>query len=79
MSLTTAGTDAQLCLYSITVGFIAYFAIGLYQNKQQYGVYELPHRDFWKEVPYLIQDTGKHAWKSLSGGGSSRGAYEPLG
>lgn len=40
---------------SIILGLIIYFVLGTYQNHQQYGVYEIPHRDFWREAPYLVQ------------------------
>ncbi|PWN26777.1 hypothetical protein BDZ90DRAFT_232887 [Jaminaea rosea] len=70
--------------FLIIMGLIIYFVLGTYQNHQKYGVYEIPHRDFWREAPYLVQDAGRHAWKSIaggSGGGSSgrgSGGYEPL-
>ncbi|CAO1616255.1 unnamed protein product [Sympodiomycopsis kandeliae] len=67
-----------LIIFAI-LGLIAYFIIGTYTNHQRYGTYEIPHRDFWREAPYLVQDAGRHAWKSVSGQGSGgRGAYEPL-
>ncbi|CAO1618369.1 unnamed protein product [Parajaminaea phylloscopi] len=65
-----------------SLALIAYFAIGTYLNQQRYGVMEIPHRDFWRESPYLVMDVGRHAWKSVSGsggGGSGRpGGYEAL-
>lgn len=61
------------------IGMLAYFVIGTYLNHQRYGTYEIPHRDFWREAPYLMSDAGSHAFKSIFGQGySGRGSYEPL-
>ncbi|KDN53223.1 hypothetical protein K437DRAFT_253238 [Tilletiaria anomala UBC 951] len=60
--------------------FGTYFALGTYRNYQQFGIIEIPHKEFWRESPFLLQDVAKQALRGLSGGfrGSSRGDYEAL-
>jgi hypothetical protein len=65
-------------LFSIFVGGLAYFAIGFWRNYNEFGVIELPNKDFWREAPYIAKDMGKHIYSTVSGQGSSRGAYEPV-
>ncbi|KAG9110205.1 hypothetical protein FRC07_008222 [Ceratobasidium sp. 392] len=53
----------------------AYFGLGAYHNYNQYGAsgWDLvPHRDFWRDVPYLIRDLISQLFSS---GRSSRGGY----
>jgi len=53
----------------------AYFGLGAYHNYNQYGSSGwdlIPHRDFWRDVPYLIRDLVSHLFSS---GRSSRGGY----
>ncbi|KAI6040285.1 autophagy-related protein 27 [Pisolithus marmoratus] len=41
----------------------AYFGVGIYRNYSNYGArgFDLiPHRDFWREVPYMLQDVVHH-------------------
>ncbi|WWC95211.1 hypothetical protein V866_002069 [Kwoniella sp. B9012] len=66
---------------SIT-GLIAYFAIGIFYNHQQYsakGWDLIPHRDFWREVPVLLQDLFSHLFAGLRGSSGGRGGYSSLG
>ncbi|RXK41480.1 hypothetical protein M231_01188 [Tremella mesenterica] len=61
------------------IGLILYFVIGITYNHQQYsarGFDLIPHRDFWRELPSLIQDLSSHLLSGLRGG---RGGYHSLG
>lgn len=64
--------------FFLIVGGIIYFAAGLWRNYNEHGVIELPNKDFWREAPYIAKDMGKHIYSTVSGQGSSRGAYEPV-
>lgn len=58
----------------------AYFLIGIYHNYTNYGASGwdlIPHRDFWREVPYLLRDLGYHLVTALRGG-PSRGGYQSV-
>ncbi|KIR59273.1 hypothetical protein I314_04788 [Cryptococcus bacillisporus CA1873] len=67
----------------IIIGLILYFAIGIFYNHQQYsarGWDLIPHRDFWREVPTLVQDLVSHVMANVRGSGSGgRGGYSSLG
>ncbi|OXB35313.1 hypothetical protein J007_04980 [Cryptococcus neoformans] len=68
----------------IIIGLILYFAIGIFYNHQQYsarGWDLIPHRDFWREVPTLLQDLVSHVVANVrgSGSGGGRGGYSSLG
>ncbi|KIJ49493.1 hypothetical protein M422DRAFT_27858 [Sphaerobolus stellatus SS14] len=55
----------------LLLAFVAYFALGAYHNYNSYGAtgWDLvPHRDFWREVPYLIRDFGEHLCSTLRPG-----------
>jgi len=63
------------------VGLVAYFALGVLYNHQQYsarGWDLIPHRDFWREFPLLLQDLFSHLFAGLRGSGA-RGGYSSLG
>lgn len=71
------------------VGFAGYMLAGMYKNYNNYGAtgWDLvPHRDFWRESPYIAKDAVTHVWQSVSGdrgrggfgGSAGRGAYEPV-
>jgi len=61
------------------VVFAGYFALGAYYNYTTYGatgVDLIPHRDFWREVPYMLRDVLSHLCSSFqSRQSSSRGGY----
>ena len=61
-------------------GFGIYFILGTYRNYTQFGVMEIPHKDFWRESPYLVKDVAQQAVRSVSGnrGSAGRGDYESL-
>ncbi|GAA6007647.1 autophagy-related protein 27 [Rhodotorula paludigena] len=59
----------------LVVAFVAYFAIGSYQNYTTYsatGWDMIPHRDVWRDLPYVVADLFK-------GRGGSRNGYSALG
>lgn len=71
------------------VGFAAYMGVGMYNNYNNYGAsgWDLvPHKDFWRESPYIARDAATHIWQTVSGnrggggfgGAGGRGAYEPI-
>lgn len=50
------------------LSFAAYFALGAYYNYSTYGATGLdliPHRDFWREVPYMLRDVVSHLCSSV--------------
>jgi len=61
------------------VSFAGYFALGAYYNYTTYGatgVDLIPHRDFWREVPYMLRDVVSHLCSSFqTRQSSSRGGY----
>ncbi|KAK7472798.1 type II membrane protein [Stygiomarasmius scandens] len=63
----------------LLLAFAAYFGIGAYYNYTTYGASGMdliPHRDFWKEVPYLLSDVVSHLCSTFrSRRTSSRGGY----
>jgi hypothetical protein len=64
--------------FFVFAGGMVYLAAGLWRNYNEYGVIELPNKDFWREAPYIAKDMGKHIYSTVSGQSSSRGAYEPV-
>lgn len=75
--------------FLLFVGFIAYMGLGMYSNYNNYGAsgWDLvPHKDFWRESPYIARDAATHVWQTVSGnrggggysGAGGRGAYEPI-
>jgi len=63
------------------LAFGAYFALGAYYNYNKYGAsgWDLvPHRDFWRDVPFLVRDVFNHLFSSIrprGGSLSGRGGY----
>ncbi|GAA6040027.1 hypothetical protein JCM8097_004745 [Rhodosporidiobolus ruineniae] len=57
------------------LGFAAYLALGIWNNYTQYGATgwdAVPHRDVWRDLPYVVADLFK-------GRGGSRNGYSALG
>ncbi|KAG6820732.1 hypothetical protein H0H93_012378 [Arthromyces matolae] len=53
----------------VLIAFAAYFGLGAYYNYTNYGARGadlLPHRDFWKEVPYMLRDVIGHLCSSMA-------------
>ncbi|WWC72168.1 uncharacterized protein I206_106128 [Kwoniella pini CBS 10737] len=72
----------KFIFWLIIIGLILYFAIGIFYNHQQYsakGWDLIPHRDFWREVPVLLQDLFSHLFAGLRGSSGGRGGYNSLG
>lgn len=65
--------------YRILLAFASYFGIGAYYNYSTYGATGMdliPHRDFWREVPYMLRDVFDHLCTSVKPRSSgSRGGY----
>ncbi|OCH95114.1 hypothetical protein OBBRIDRAFT_721112 [Obba rivulosa] len=63
----------------LLLAFIAYFALGAYYNYSTYGARGkdlIPHRDFWREVPYMLHDVVSHLCSAVRPRHpSSRGGY----
>ncbi|KAI0256035.1 autophagy-related protein 27 [Lactifluus subvellereus] len=63
----------------LLIAFASYFALGAYYNYTTYGatgVDLIPHRDFWREVPYMLRDVVSHLCSSFqSRHSSNRGGY----
>ncbi|KAI9458550.1 type II membrane protein [Russula earlei] len=61
------------------IAFAGYFSLGAYYNYTTYGatgVDLIPHRDFWREVPYMLRDVVSHLCSSFqSRPSASRGGY----
>jgi len=59
--------------------FVGYFILGAYYNYSTYGATGadlIPHRDFWREVPYMLRDVVSHLCSSFRPRrSSSRGGY----
>ncbi|KAH7339886.1 autophagy-related protein 27 [Rhizoctonia solani] len=69
------GSSMGWFFFILLVIIVAYFALGAYHNYNQYGAAGwdlIPHRDFWRDVPYLIRDLVSHLFTS---GRSGRGGY----
>ena len=75
--------------FLLLAGFVAYMGVGMYNNYNNYGAsgWDLvPHKDFWRESPYIARDAATHVWQTVSGnrggggfsGAGGRGAYEPI-
>ncbi|KAG1816084.1 autophagy-related protein 27 [Suillus subaureus] len=62
----------------LLLAFSAYFMLGAYYNYSTYGargVDLIPHRDFWREVPYMLQDVVSHLCSTVRPQRSTRGGY----
>ncbi|KAF9268901.1 hypothetical protein L218DRAFT_538473 [Marasmius fiardii PR-910] len=63
----------------LILAFAAYFGLGAYHNYTTYGASGMdliPHRDFWKEVPYMLSDVVSHLCSTVrSRRTSNRGGY----
>ncbi|KAI6121743.1 autophagy-related protein 27 [Pisolithus sp. B1] len=62
----------------LLLAFCAYAALGAYHNYSVYGARGLdliPHRDFWREVPYLLQDVVHHLCSNVRPRQSGRRGY----
>ncbi|KAF8313130.1 hypothetical protein DL93DRAFT_1204545 [Clavulina sp. PMI_390] len=73
------GSGVSWFFSMLLLAFVAYFGIGAWYNYNNYGASGwdlLPHRDFWRDVPHLIQDVVSHLFTSVrSSQRTSRGGY----
>ncbi|KAH9935643.1 autophagy-related protein 27 [Fomitopsis serialis] len=62
----------------LLLAFVAYFGLGAYYNYSTYGATGLdliPHRDFWREVPYMFKDVVSHLCSAVRPRHTNRGGY----
>ncbi|EGN99720.1 type II membrane protein [Serpula lacrymans var. lacrymans S7.3] len=74
----SVGSGLGFFFLVLLLAFIAYFALGAYYKYSTYGARGadlIPHRDFWKEVPYMLQDVVSHLCSAVRPRRSSRGGY----
>ncbi|KAF8973249.1 putative autophagy protein Atg27 [Flammula alnicola] len=75
----SVGSGIGWFFFVLLFAFVAYFGLGAYYNYSTYGAtgYDLiPHRDFWKEVPYMLSDVISHLCSNVRPRKtSSRGGY----
>ncbi|OAX39977.1 hypothetical protein K503DRAFT_34465 [Rhizopogon vinicolor AM-OR11-026] len=74
----SVGSGLGFFFLVLLLAFAAYLALGAYYNYSTYGargVDLIPHRDFWREVPYMLQDVVSHLCSSVRPRRSSRGGY----
>ncbi|EJD52777.1 hypothetical protein AURDEDRAFT_111337 [Auricularia subglabra TFB-10046 SS5] len=59
----SSGGSLRMFFLLFVLAFVAYFAIGSYYNYNTYGASGwdvIPHKDFWRELPYLLRDLASH-------------------
>ncbi|KAG5638311.1 hypothetical protein H0H81_000729 [Sphagnurus paluster] len=64
----SAGNGLGWFFLVLILAFVAYFGLGAYYNYSNYGARGadlIPHRDFWKEVPYMFSDVVSHLCSSV--------------
>ncbi|KAF9462416.1 autophagy-related protein 27 [Collybia nuda] len=64
----SAGSGIGWFFLMLLLAFAAYFGLGAYYNYSNYGARGtdlIPHRDFWKEVPYMLRDVVSHLCSSV--------------
>ncbi|KAG1751570.1 putative autophagy protein Atg27 [Suillus paluster] len=74
----SVGSGLGFFFIVLLLAFAAYFGLGAYYNYSTYGargVDLIPHRDFWREVPYMLQDVVSHLCSTVRPRRSSRGGY----
>ncbi|EPT04482.1 hypothetical protein FOMPIDRAFT_1021764 [Fomitopsis schrenkii] len=62
----------------LLLAFVVYFTLGAYYNYSTYGASGMdliPHRDFWREVPYMLSDVVSHLCSAIRPRQASRGGY----
>jgi hypothetical protein len=75
------GSGLGLFFLVLILAFATYLILGAYYNYSTYGargVDLIPHRDFWREVPYMLQDVVSHLCSTVRPQRSSRGGYIPV-
>ncbi|KIY50344.1 hypothetical protein FISHEDRAFT_39344, partial [Fistulina hepatica ATCC 64428] len=76
---TKVGNGLGVFFLLLVIAVVLYFTGGAYYNYSTYGARGadlIPHRDFWREVPYMFQDLISHLCSSARPRhSSSRGGY----
>ncbi|KAF8514148.1 autophagy-related protein 27 [Gautieria morchelliformis] len=77
---SSSGSGIGWFFLLLFISFVGYFAVGAYYNYNNFGAtgWDLvPHRDFWRDVPYLLRDFTDHLCSTLRPGrqGGSRRGY----
>ncbi|KZW00249.1 hypothetical protein EXIGLDRAFT_667597 [Exidia glandulosa HHB12029] len=73
----SSGGSLRMFFLLFILAIVAYFAIGSYYNMNTYGASGwdvIPHKDFWRELPYLVQDLAAHLCSAFQPR-TSRGGY----
>ncbi|KAF8556390.1 hypothetical protein OG21DRAFT_1506664 [Imleria badia] len=76
--IESVGSGLGFFFLMLVLAFAAYFIVGAYFNYSTYGARGwdlIPHRDFWREVPYMLQDVIAHLCSNVRTRRSSRGGY----
>ncbi|KAH7888677.1 type II membrane protein [Phlebopus sp. FC_14] len=74
--IESVGSGLGFFFLMLLLAFATYFALGAYYNYSTYGARGMdliPHRDFWREVPYMLQDVVAHLCSNVRPRRSSRG------
>jgi len=73
------GSSVGWFFLMLLLAILAYFGLGAYHNYTTYGARGLdliPHRTFWSEVPYIMQDVVSHLCSAIRpSSGRRRGGY----
>ncbi|EPQ57219.1 hypothetical protein GLOTRDRAFT_104803 [Gloeophyllum trabeum ATCC 11539] len=75
---TRMGSGIGWFFLVLLLALAAYFGLGAYYNYSTYGATGsdlIPHRDFWREVPYMLRDVVSHLCSAVRPRHSSRGGY----
>lgn len=75
---TEHGSGLGFFFLMLLLAGCAYATLGAYHNYSVYGARGLdliPHRDFWREVPYLLQDVVHHLCSNVRPRQSGRRGY----
>ncbi|KAF8135398.1 autophagy-related protein 27 [Boletus edulis] len=76
--IESVGSGLGFFFLMLFLTFAAYLTLGAYYNYSTYGARGwdlIPHRDFWREVPYMLQDVIAHLCSNVRMRRSSRGGY----
>lgn len=74
----SVGSGLGFFFLVLILAFAAYLVLGAYYNYSTYGargVDLIPHRDFWREVPYMLQDVVSHLCSTVRPRQTNRGGY----
>ncbi|EKM54236.1 uncharacterized protein PHACADRAFT_257941 [Phanerochaete carnosa HHB-10118-sp] len=75
---SSVGSGMGYFFLLLLLALVAYFGLGAYYNYSTYGASGMdliPHRVFWREVPYMLRDVVSHLCNIVRPRSSSRGGY----